>query len=182
MSHLLSYKDGCMNNFLEKLGSYHIFTNIIPGAFFALALKYLFGVQLSTGGVEDILIYYFVGLLIGRIGSLIVVRVLRKKVTIRGKEYCFIRYAPYPDYLKAVKLDNKIDVLSETNDCFRNLLTASLLLIPFVHFYSQFIQPVPLYTSWRCIAILLLIALFAFAFREQANHIRRRVEIVLEQT
>jgi len=169
-----------MNSFLEKIGSYHILTNIIPGAFFVLTLKYLFGVELSTGGaVEDIVIYYFVGLLIGRIGSLIVVRICRHEF---GKtKWCFIRYAPKADYINAAKLDGKIEVLSETNDCFRNLLTASLLLLPFAHFYSQFIQHVPLYASWRCAAVLLLVILFAFAFREQTSHVRGRVEIALEQ-
>ena len=61
-----------MNSFIEKLGSYHILTNLIPGAFFALFAHYLFGVQISTENIgEDVIIYYFIGLLISRIGSLL---------------------------------------------------------------------------------------------------------------
>ena len=110
-----------MSNIFEKLGSYQILTNLLPGAFFSLTVKFFFDLTLPTKNVgEDIVVYYFVGLIINRIGSLVVEPVLKK--------FHFIEYAPYPDFVKAMKADLKIDTLSETNNYTRSLLTCVLLL------------------------------------------------------
>lgn len=111
-----------MSNFIEKLGSYQIMTSLLPGIFFGIALKLLLGITLPIQNIgEEIMVYYFMGLIINRISSLIVKPVL--------KRYKFVHEAPYSDYAKAVKIDSKIDVLSEANNFFRALLTSSLLLI-----------------------------------------------------
>ena len=110
-----------MSSILEKLDSYQILTNLLPGAFFGMTLKIFFGLTLPTQNVgEDIVVYYFMGLIINRIGSLIVEPVLKK--------YRFIEYAPYHDFVKALKTDSKIDTLSEMNNYTRSLLTSVLLL------------------------------------------------------
>ena len=111
-----------MNNFIEKLGSYQIITNLLPGVFFGMALRLLLGITVPMGNMgEEIMVYYFMGLIINRISSLIVKPILKR---------CrFIHEVPYFDYAKAAKVDSKIDVLSEANNYFRALLTSSLLLI-----------------------------------------------------
>ena len=115
-----------MNNIIEKIGSYQIMTNLLPGAFLGIVLKIFFELSLPIENLgEEILLYYFMGFVINRIGSLIVNPVLKK--------IKFIQEAPYPDYLKAVKVDTKIDVLSETNNFFRSTLTCCILL-PFIVF------------------------------------------------
>lgn len=111
-----------MSDFIEKLGSYQIMTNLLPGVFFGTGLKLLLGITLpiqNTG--EEIIVYYFMGLIINRISSLIVKPILNKCI--------FIKEASYSDYFKAAKIDPKIDVLSETNNHFRAILTSSLLLL-----------------------------------------------------
>ena len=111
-----------MNDFIKKLGSYQIMTNLLPGVFFGIGLKLLLGITLpiqNTG--EVIIVYYFMGLIINRISSLVVKPVLNKCL--------FLKEASYSDYVRAAKIDPKIDVLSETNTNFRALLTSSLLLI-----------------------------------------------------
>ena len=168
-----------MNSFLEKLGSYHIFTNLIPGTFFSLSFYYLFGTPISTGTIgEDVVIYYFIGFLISRIGSLIVTPVLKMKWG--KKKRAFIVYADYIDYIEAAKLDTKIDTLSETNDGFRNLLTCSISL-PFIEIIRIiFIEQAYLCVNWRWAIIPFLIVIFLFAYREQTGHIRKRVKIINE--
>ena len=62
-----------LEKLLEKIDSYNIFTNIIPGAVLVklLSLLDLYIVQVD-GIVATIIIYYFFGVLAGRIGSLVV--------------------------------------------------------------------------------------------------------------
>ena len=163
-----------MSSFLEKLGSYHILTNLLPGAFFMLTSRGFFGIGLPTANVaEDIVVFYFVGLIINRIGSLIVEPAL--------KRCSFVKFAPHADYIKAVSIDSKIDVLSETNILLRTLLTC-VILLPIIKLadimYSKF--PIIMQNfSW--VIIILLIALFLFAFKKQSDYIRKRVEAVNSQ-
>ena len=98
-----------MNNFIEKLGSYQIITNLLPGVFFGMALRLLLGIVVPMENIgEEIMVYYFMGLIINRISSLVVKPILKK---------CrFIQEVPYSDYAKAAKVDSKIDVLSEANN------------------------------------------------------------------
>ncbi len=153
-----------MNIFFEKMGSYQILTNLLPGTFFILLFRYFFASTLPTQNIgEDIAVYYFTGLIINRIGSLIVEPILKK--------LDFIKYAPYPDFVKAVKIDSKIDTLSEMNNYTRSLLTC-LLLLPAL----RILNVIPINWKWPLIAFL--IVLFLFAYRKQTAYIRKRVEAV----
>ena len=68
-----------MNNFIEKLGSYQIITNLLPGVFFGMALRLLLGITVPMGNMgEEIMVYYFMGLIINRISSLIVKPILKR--------------------------------------------------------------------------------------------------------
>lgn len=68
-----------MIGIIEKLNSYQILTNLMPGAFFGLGIKFLFGLMLPTQNVgEEVITYYFMGLIINRIGSLVVEPILKK--------------------------------------------------------------------------------------------------------
>lgn len=160
-----------MGGILEKLGSYQILTNLLPGAFFGLTLKFFFGMTLPTSNaVEDILVYYFMGLIVNRIGSLVVEPILKK---IR-----FIKYAPYPDFAKAVKADSKIDTLSEMNNYTRSLLTCVLLLPVIWAFQVLSVKWSWLSLYWARGAMALLAVLFLFAYRKQTDYVRNRVEAV----
>jgi len=160
-----------MGGFLEKLGSYQILTNLLPGAFFGLTLKFFFGLTLPTTNVgEDIVAYYFMGFIVNRIGSLAVEPILIK--------LHFIKYALYPDFAKATEADSKIDTLSEMNNYTRSLLTC-VLLFPVM----RILQALSLKWAWFSLywergAIALLAVLFLFAYRKQTDYVRKRVEAV----
>ena len=50
-----------MSSIIEKLDSYQIMTNLLPGAFFGIALDLLLGMAIPFQGVvEEIVVYYFV--------------------------------------------------------------------------------------------------------------------------
>ena len=62
-----------MGKFIEKLDSYELMTSLLPGTFFCISLRIFCGLEFPTENmVEEIVIYYFVGLIINRVGSIIV--------------------------------------------------------------------------------------------------------------
>ncbi|MEN6463053.1 MAG: hypothetical protein ABFC94_17005 [Syntrophomonas sp.] len=159
-----------MSSILEKLGSYQILTNLLPGAFFVLALKFFFGLILPTNVAEDIAVYYFMGLIINRIGSLVVEPILKK--------FHFTQYASYPDFVKAAKADTKVDTLSEMNNYTRSLLTCVLLLPVMRILQAWSLKWTWFSLNWKWCLIALLIVLFLFSYRKQTDYVRKRVEAV----
>lgn len=158
-----------MIGIIEKLNSYQILTNLMPGAFFGLGIKFLFGLMLPTQNVgEEVITYYFMGLIINRIGSLVVEPILKK--------IGFVRFAPYSEYTKTEKLDSKIITLSEMNNYTRSLLT-SVLIFPIIGVLQVvFAKWIWLSTGWRIWVIALLILLFLLTYRKQTEYVRKRIE------
>ena len=63
----------------DKLDSYQILSNLLPGAFFVTMVKLFYGIDLTGWNVGEIVItYYFVGFIISRFGSLVLEPLLKK--------------------------------------------------------------------------------------------------------
>ena len=119
---------------------------------------------------EEIMVYYFMGLIINRISSLIVKPILKR---------CrFIHEVPYSDYAKAAKVDSKIDVLSETNNYFRALLTSCLLLIVMAILQISVCNIKWFSLNWKWLSLIFLSLLFLFAYKKQTKFICKRIEAV----
>lgn len=163
-----------MSNIIEKLGSYQILTNLLPGSFFGLALKFFFGLSLPTQNIgEDIVVYYFMGLIINRMGSLVVEPVLKRSR--------FIRHAPYFDFVRAENADSKIDTLSEMNNYIRSLLTCVLLLPVMWILQALSLKWLWFSMNWKWTTIAFLIVLFLLSYRKQTGYVHKRVEAVNSQ-
>jgi hypothetical protein len=157
-----------MNDLLSKLSSYHLFNYLLPGCLFAVVATHLSHHQfIQQNLILGLFVYYFYGLVISRIGSLVVEPVL--------KRIKFIEFADYRDFVAACKDDPKIDILSETNNTFRTLVTLLILIVclaGFAHVESWFpwverIEPLAL--------IAVLLALFLLSYKKQSTYITRRV-------
>lgn len=159
-----------MGKFIEKLDSYELMTSLLPGAFFCISFKSFYGIEFPIENiVEEIVVYYFMGLIINRIGSIIVKPFLLKiKV---------IKEVAYDEYVNAEKKDSKIKVLMETCNYYRSMLTSCLLLLimKFVFWYPLNINWFQ--ENWREILLLGLIALFLATYRKQINFVCKRVNI-----
>lgn len=164
-----------MSSILGKLDSYQILTNLLPGAFFVYILKFFLELSLPTDNVgEDIVVYYFVGLVINRIGSLAIEPMLKK---VR-----FIKHAPYPSFVKAERINPKITTLSEMNNYTRSLLTSAVLL-PIIwmlqalsvkwHWFSA---------NWKAVVAICLILIFLLSYKKQSKYVCDRVEAVNSQS
>lgn len=163
-----------MDKFLDKLSSYNILNNLIPGSIFCYLLQYINGINLiSDSLVENLFLYYFFGMVISRLGSLIVEPFAKKTG--------FVHYAEYSDYLIASKTDGKIDVLLETNNLYRTISASGMLIIIIsIYLFAEKRISFLSYATPYLVAIVLLL-LFLFSFRKQTHYIKNRVEHVVQK-
>ena len=160
-----------MEKFIEKLSTYNILNNILPGVVFSYLCNRLLGIQLVDNSiVENLFIFYFIGMVISRIGSIIVEHVCKK---------CkIVQYAQYKDYVNARKKDERILVWLETNNTYRTMVALGILLLLFKLFLwlKEILCWFSFSSNWIIIGCLIL--LFGFSYRKQTKYVRDRVEVV----
>ena len=157
-----------MDEILQKLSSYNIFNYLLPGTLFAVVGETYSSFRLVQ---DDLLIavffYYFLGLVISRIGSLLIEPFL--------KAIRFVEFADYTDFVAASKIDKKLDVLSEANNMYRTLISLFTLLIilSVVDLLSQWWPTLRVGVPYALLPALLV--LFLFSYRKQTNYVVKRV-------
>ncbi|MGR5242063.1 hypothetical protein ACPV36_14295 [Photobacterium damselae] len=157
-----------MNELLAKISSYNLFNYLFPGALFVVLLEELTQFSLRQDDlVLGVFFYYFIGLVISRIGSVLVEPVLKK--------LRIVKFADYADYLVASKEDGLIVTLSEQNNMFRTLCSVMLCLggAKVWEFYS--LQAPWFSDNMEAIVIGGLGVLFVLAYRKQTAYISTRV-------
>jgi len=158
-----------MKELLDKLSSYNLFNYLLPGTIFVAAAERISGHNFKDANiVVELFLFYFIGMVISRIGSLTVEPVLKKVK--------FLKFAPYPDFIRASKTDAKIDVLSEQNNTYRTLC-AVFFSLGLLRVYDLAVAWRP--RSTRTAVVVGLFFLFAFAYRKQTDYVRKRVETAI---
>lgn len=114
-----------MENILQILGTYEIFTNFIPGAIFTfLNRNILFlGIGEESEGIYLVPMIYFIGVIINRVGSIVLEPILRKTG--------IVSFSDYDDFLKAQEFEekkkkSKLFMLSRVSNLYRSF--ASMIL------------------------------------------------------
>ena len=163
-----------MENILDKLSSYSILNNLLQGGIFCYLMDFLFKINLlKDDAIMNICIFYFIGMIMSRIGS-IVIEPLLKKVK-------FVIFADYKDYIIASEKDFDIKILSETNNLYRSILGLLFVLL-IVKLYLILVEQCNyLNKIFPTIFIVFLFILFAFSYRKQTKYIKRRVEKVKDE-
>jgi hypothetical protein len=163
-----------MKELLDKLSSYNIFNYLLPGTVFvALAQRISDHTFRYDNIVVELFAFYFIGLVISRIGSLIVEPIL--------KRVRFVIFADYKDFVHACEKDPKIETLSEQNNMFRTLTAMFVALFGLRLFdLAVWRLGVPKALSATLIFSALLI-MFVFAYRKQTNYVKRRVEAAMKR-
>lgn len=162
-----------MNELLGKISSYHLFNYLLPGCLFAVvATKFTHHEFTQQNLVLGLFLYYFYGLVISRIGSLVFEPFLRWVK--------FVTFADYGEFVSACKTDPKIDELSEVNNMYRTLCS---LLAVFVFLSAYF----PIQAKWPWIrqyelpaSISILLAMFLLSYKKQTAYITKRVKANLK--
>ena len=123
--------------------------------------------------IVGIVLYYFIGLVISRVGSLIVKPLLER--------IGFVKEAPYEDYVEASKSDSKIDILSAQNTMFRTLCAMCIMLMG-LKIGEKVIGILPWGADvYDFIFLVGLFMLFLFSYRKRTQAIVRRVRYVREK-
>jgi hypothetical protein len=160
-----------LSDLLDKLTSYNLFNYLLPGAVFAYFAKSSFAIELVPNDlVTAAFVFYFLGVVISRFGSLMVEPLL-KKIRI-------VKFEPYTSFLAASEKDAKIEVLVEAANMYRTFISAMMLLL----LLAAYIKVESLYTAlpeWRSlIGATALAIVFVFAYKKQTTYIATRVRKV----
>lgn len=155
--------------FLGRISNYNLLNNLIPGAILSVLLKYLVGYDfMNIGTLELLVIFYFVGMVNGRIGSLIVERILKK--------IHFVTFRDHKFFVAAEQKDKKIVSLSETNNMYRSMISVAFTAI----LAKLYHVGVDLQWDWgnisEWVVLVAMLILFACAYRKQTNYIVSRID------
>lgn len=158
-----------MKELLDRLSSYNIFNYLLPGVVFAAIANPLTEYSFMQ---DDLLVgafvYYFIGLIISRIGSILVEPVLKK---IR-----FVKFSPYQDFISASKNDEVISILSEANNMYRTFISLFLCLM-LLKGYELIASKLSTLKEWEIVILVTaLFILFLLSYRKQTAYISKRVQ------
>ena len=173
--------ESALNNVIEKISSYEIFNNIIPGVIYSVFTEKLTEFHILTENIFiNMVLLYFVVLVIGRIGSIFIIGWCFKKLGWKS----FLNFAPYSDYIYAESKDEKGRI--------RNLVIISNMYKAFASLFVCLILTIIVNSVWpvilanKCYKILafimffaLLSILFIFSYRKQTNYITKRIKSIV---
>jgi hypothetical protein len=156
-------------NIIEKLSSYNFFNYLLPGVLFVVladaCTKYSF---VQSNIVLGAFVYYFVGLVISRFGSLVLEPLLKRTG--------FVRFADYGDFVRASKMDEQIALLSEVNNTYRTLVSL-MILLGALRLYQSLDEKFKFNSEWAMLSLgLTLLIMFAFSYRKQTAYISKRIK------
>ncbi len=157
-----------MADIINKLSSYNIFNYILPGTLFAGIGSLISSYTLiETNLLIAPFLYYFYGLIISRVGSLILEPLLKK--------LGFLKFATYENYVVALNKDKTLDRLSEENNMYRTLCSLLLVLgvLPALSCFTQAYPGIGRFAPY--FGGLILLTLFLFSYRKQTSYISNRV-------
>ena len=157
-----------MKEIWDKISSYNFFNYLLPGILFVVFAKQITSYNfLQDDIVLGAFVYYFIGLVVSRIGSLVLEPSLKK--------LSVIRFAPYKDYVLASKKDSKLEILSEANNMFRTL-SSLFLLLGLLKGYEMVIPRFPSIQSLTpYVLVIALFVLFVVSYRKQTQYITKRI-------
>lgn len=158
-----------MKEILDKISSYNFFNYLLPGIVFSYLLKETTNINIIQNDIViGLFLYYFVGLVVSRIGS-VVIEPIFKKIRL-------IKFSEYKDFIAASKNDLKINLFSEVNNTYRTITSIAFSLI-FLKLVLYLFSILSLSIQiQKLIGIIALFVLFSSAYRKQTNYITKRIE------
>lgn len=152
-----------MNDLINKISSYNLFNYLLPGAIFVVFIEYSTKYKiLQENMIVNAFLVYFIGLVISRVGSLVIEYPLKK----------IVPHEEYGSFIDACTKDKKIETLSEANNMYRTFISLFTILLIFklCDSYCIWIKNYMFYSL-----VLLLLVLFIAAYIKQARYVGKRV-------
>ena len=162
-----------MEQFFNKLENYNILNYILPAIVFDIGCRYYINIKIiPTDNIFiSIFIYYFLGLVISRIGSLIVKPLLWKLKILNKKDS-----SECADFYKAEEQDSKIKILFSDYNMYRNFIATFFLLLVFKFAY-EVKNCLNINSTIICtVSFILLFFFFLMSYKKQLSYIHRRIE------
>lgn len=158
-----------LKDLFNKLTSYNIFNHLLPGATFCVIAEKVSELNLVQENlINSVFVYYLIGMIISRIGSIVVEPIL--------KLVKFVKFSEYEQYVIKSKEDTSLATLSEQNNTYRSLLTTFILLLV-VGNLDKVLNKYPwLDNNIQTITLISVVILLSFSYRKQTSYIKKRVE------
>lgn len=157
-----------MEKIIEKLDSYNIFTNIIPGYLMLQFNIYYFKID-NFNIVEYIVIAYFIGQTLNKIGSIIVGKVLLKFTSEKG--------LPYDEYIQACDNDKKINILLQERNTYRTFCALFVICIIEIIFNKLF-KDITISNDIKFIALFTIcLIIYCISYCKYNKYIADRIRI-----
>lgn len=158
-----------MSEIIQKLSSYNLLNYLLPGIVFSVLLEQMTSYSIVQKDLfVNAFLFYFIGLCISRIGS-VVIETFLKKIN-------FVQFSHYPDFIKASKANPKIEILSEANNTYRTLLAVFVVLV-FAKVYEIASKYLSFSNEVNAVLLVLgLFVLFLFSYKKQTSYINKQVE------
>lgn len=162
-----------MKELIDKITSYNLFNYLFPGIIFTIILDQVTSYSFIQNNILiGVFVYYFIGLVISRFGSLVIEPFL--------KQISFLKFSDYSDFIIASKKDPKIELFSEINNMFRTIVSMFLLII-LLKVYNYFsLRITILIHLGPYILIGLLLVMFLFSYKKQTGYITKRIKAVIK--
>lgn len=159
-----------MEKLIDKISSYNILNNLIPGGIFIWLCSVLNIFTYSTTNIfKELVVYYFCGMTVSRVGSLVIetISLKVKAISYRKKTY----------YVQAEAHDSKLQELLAISNLYRTtsgmLFTIMIMKLCLILFSCFQISLELIY--WMLIISLFVI--YILSFYKQNKHIVSRVDI-----
>lgn len=163
-----------MFSFAQKISKYEIVNNLIPGSVLCYILSYLNFNILFSDNWCNIVLFYIVGLINGRISSVVIEPLCK----IKG----FVQWRDYSLYNATKKARPFVVTLQESANMYRSFISVFLVAL-ICGFYKILAQEVKWFdTNCWWIALSLLLLLFIFSYRKQVNeYVVKNIDEVSKQ-
>lgn len=151
-----------MEKIIEKIEVYHFINYLLPGILFGTIFTKIMQKNFFNDNIIlSIIEYYFVGLVLSRIGFIIIKPILEKLKIITCVKYC-----------QCSKTDNKVELLQREANQYRTYISVFLCLT-ILEIYYSFINNICYRIS---LLFLALTVLFILSYRKQLKFITERLQ------
>lgn len=165
-----------MNNLFERVHSYDIFNCLYPGFLFCILcdpnIQSKITLIYDQSAVLAVVFCYTIGLIFDRLGALIVYSL--SKYVIARIPHVHFHCGSYEDFVRAKKSDKEIEILSEKNNLYRNMVALFLGII--LDNMLNGLGNLSVYIFYGVITII-----FWSSYFKQRQYIVKRIELITDE-
>lgn len=155
-----------METFFNKIETYNILNYLFPGIIFASILTFLIEKNIySSSLIIAAFEYYFTGLVLSRIGSVVINPILEKIKAIKKEKY--------KNFICKEEKDKKIEMLQREANQYRTFVATFVCLLLVEIYNCIFIDVSKVKTIIYFIGFIIL---FTLSYRKQVNFIIQRLK------